>query len=261
MYGKEIQDFKGEEWCSGRVGGDALPSAVMDSKLVVRASDSPFVHAVTLWTIGDDVEGNLACPDGLWDLLMYRGSMGTFLLLTGQTTRAVDLPFHPGDEVLTISFPASTYLTQLPAADRVDGAQTLVQRGPRFELGSDVLEIPSFDNAEDLVTALQRRSLIEQDEFVAAYLAGRPLASSLRSLQRHFHHATGMSPRDFSAIERARRAEIWLREGREASRVALDAGYSDQAHLSRSIKAILGRTPSQIQAESRPQIGARIQDR
>jgi AraC-like DNA-binding protein len=233
----------------------------MYSKQVVRASDSPLVQAVTHWTIGDDAEGHWACPDGLWDLLMYRGSMGTFLLLTGQTTKAVGLPFLPGDEVLTISFKASTYLTKFPAADRVDGAQMLTKRGARFELGSDVLEIPRFDNVEDLVNALERRSLVEHDELVEAYLAGRPLASSLRSLQRHFQHATGMAPRAFHAIARAQRAADWLRDGRQASQVAFDAGYSDQAHLSRSLKTVLGRTPSQIQAEGRAQVGAGIQDR
>jgi len=231
----------------------------MNDKLLVRPSDSPLVHSVTQWTIGDN--SNLACPDGLWDLVVYRGALGTFLLLTGQTTRVVALPFQPGDEVLTVSFKASTYLTPYPASARIDKAEVLTQRGRRFELGSDVLEIPRFDNAEDLVTALQRRNLVATDPLVDAYLASHPMASSLRSLQRHFQRTTGLAPRAFHAIDRALGAADWLREGRSASQVAAEAGYADQAHLSRAIKAILGRTPSQLQAEGLAQVGVRIQDR
>jgi len=49
--------------------------------LKVRASDSPFVKAISHWTIGD--EGNiLACPDGLWDLSFgFKTANGSFLIL------------------------------------------------------------------------------------------------------------------------------------------------------------------------------------
>ncbi|MCA9947639.1 MAG: AraC family transcriptional regulator, partial [Anaerolineales bacterium] len=63
----------------------------------------------------------------------------------------------------------------------------------------------------------------------------------------HFMAVTGMSPRKFSLIERARKAVDLLQTGLPASQVAVDAGYSDQPHLCRSLKAIMGQTPMQIQ--------------
>lgn len=218
----------------------------MKSKLVVRSSDSPLVHSVSHWTIGNE-ENILAFPDGLWDLVVFKQEGRVSLFLTGQTSRAVPLPFAAGDEILTISFKASTFLPFLPATQLLDTAEILETNGRRFQLGWDNLEIPKFDNAEDLVRLLQKRDVIQSDELVSSYLSGHPMAASLRSVQRHFLAVTGMSPRKFFLIERARSAVALLQTGLSASQVAVDAGYSDQPHLCRSLKAIMGQTPLQIQ--------------
>ena len=218
----------------------------MKSKLIVRSSDSPLIHSVSHWTIGSE-EKILAFPDGLWDLVVYKQENRVSLFFTGQTSCAVPLPFAAGDEILTISFKASTYLPFLPATHLLDRAEILEIQGRRFQLGWDSLEIPGFDNAEDLVRLLQKREVIQSDDLVSSYLTGQPMAASLRSVQRHFMAVTGMSPRKFSLIERARKAVDLLQTGLPASQVAVDAGYSDQPHLCRSLKAIMGQTPMQIQ--------------
>ncbi len=221
----------------------------MESRLVTRASDSPLVHSVSMWTIGDEAK-ILACPDGFWDLVVYKKDGETVVLLTGQTTQAVNLPFSEGDEILTISFNPSTFLSFLPARNLVDRAELLERRGDWFNLVSDAVEIPTFDNAEDLVRRLEREELLRSDELVASYVSGHPMAASVRSVQRHFLQTTGMSPRDFFLIERAHRAASLLHSGLSASQVAVTAGYSDQAHLCRSLKRFLGLTPVQIQTGS-----------
>ena len=48
-----------------------------------------------------------------------------------------------------------------------------------------------------------------------------------------------------------------LGQGRRAVDVALDLGYADQPHLTRSLKAIMGKTPGEIAAAPRPLSGAR----
>jgi AraC-like DNA-binding protein len=216
----------------------------MKEILEVRESDSALVQTVTRWTIGDGE--HRACPDGFWDLVFYRSERTSMILLTGQTTRAVPLAFSPGDELLTISFRAGTFLPLIPASGLVDHAEILPERGRRFELGADTLEIPSFENAEDLVRALERRGVLSSDPYVAASMAGRPLAASIRTLQRHFLRTTGLPPRAFEAIDRAHRAASWLRAGDSPSVVAAQAGYADQAHLTRSLKRLLGQTPSEL---------------
>ncbi|HEV7716996.1 MAG TPA: helix-turn-helix domain-containing protein, partial [Steroidobacteraceae bacterium] len=69
--------------------------------------------------------------------------------------------------------------------------------------------------------------------------------------QRHFLYATGMTHTTLKQIERARRATQLLREGVSASDVALEAGYFDQPHLTRSLRHLIGLTPTRIAREER----------
>src|SRR5512142_955550 len=91
----------------------------MESQLTIRQVDSPFVQAVTRWVIGDE-EMSVAAPDGCWDLVVLTQDGTTNMLLTGQTTQAVSLPFAPGDEIMTISFKASVFLSSIPAMAVLD---------------------------------------------------------------------------------------------------------------------------------------------
>ena len=219
----------------------------MESKLTIRQADSPFVEAVTNWVIGDE-DRSIAAPDGCWDLLVLKQDGRTNILLTGQTTRAVALPFAPGDEIMTISFKASAFLTLIPAAAMLDRAMLLPKTRYRFELASDVFEVPTFENAEAFVQSLIKKEQIWQDEAVEEVLRNDPLSYSPRSIQRRFRRATGMTQNYFHQIQRARRAAALLQNGVPAIRVAFETGYADQPHMSRSLKQILGRTPTEIAA-------------
>ena len=93
--------------------------------------------------------------------------------------------------------------------------------------------------------------MIERDAAVVAALQGEPLALSTRTAQRHFLHATGMTHERLRQIDRARLATNLLRDGIAINEVAHEAGYFDQAHLTRSLKALIGLTPSKISREER----------
>lgn len=219
----------------------------MESQLTIRPADSPFVQAVTRWVIGD-ADRDHAVPDGTWDIVVLKQDGQTNVLLAGQTTRAVPLQFNPGDEILTISFKASAFLTFIPAGELLDRGILLTKTSRGFQLAADVFEIPTFDNAEDFVRSLVKKDHICQDEVVEALLADQSPAFSLRSLQRRFLRATGMTHNAYHQIQRARQAAGLLQSGNPASAVAFAAGYADQPHMSRSLKYILGRTPTEIAA-------------
>jgi AraC-like DNA-binding protein len=66
------------------------------------------------------------------------------------------------------------------------------------------------------------------------------------TLSRGFHRVFGLSPASFRAEIRAR--EAWRRIMAGASRLAdlaQELGFSDQAHMSRAVRAITGRPPGQ----------------
>lgn len=59
-----------------------------------------------------------------------------------------------------------------------------------------------------------------------------------------------MSQRTVQQISRARQAMRLLQQGASILDAVHEAGYYDQAHLSRSMKRWLGHTPSQLKAEN-----------
>jgi methylphosphotriester-DNA--protein-cysteine methyltransferase len=69
---------------------------------------------------------------------------------------------------------------------------------------------------------------------------------SIRSRQRKFLQATGLTHGAVSQIDRARYATILLKQGRSILDTVYQAGYSDQPHLTRSLKYYIGQTPAQL---------------
>lgn len=219
----------------------------MKGQFLTRSSDSPLVEAVTHWIIGTD-ESSIAAPDGCWDLVVLKQDGQTNILLTGQTTTAVPLHFAPGDEILTISFKASVFLAFVPSLTLLDQAFLLTKIGSSFRLASDVFEIPTFENADSFARSLMHKGHLCQNEVVKALLTAEPPAYSLRSIQRQFLQTTGMTYKYFRQIQRARQAAALLQTGNSAIDVAYETGYADQSHMSRSLKRILGQTPTVIAA-------------
>ena len=147
---------------------------------------------------------------------------------------------------MTISFKASVFLASIPALAMLDRGILLPTNHHTFQLGSDVFEIPTFDNAEGFVQSLVKKEEISQDVVVEEALMDRLPAYSRRSIQRRFVQATGMTQNYFRQIQRARQAATLLQSGIPGTEVAFETGYADQPHMSRSLKRILGSTPTEI---------------
>jgi AraC-like DNA-binding protein len=217
-----------------------------------RPSDSPFIERV--WSCHSESGGPfLAVASTHWEFVVSRVEGQTHCTLHGPETlpREVDCPAN--GEWFAIRFKAGTYMRSLPVSRLVNGNDVTLPgafRG-RFRLDGFNFEIPDFDNAEVFVEHLLRRGLLTRDDAVAAALAGDDDAMHARTAQRHFLHATGMSHTALKQIDRARRATLLLREGLAPSDVAHEAGYFDQAHLTRSLRRLIGVTPRGIAREER----------
>lgn len=173
----------------------------------------------------------------------------TFLTVRGPETRATIADCPADGEWVGIHFKLGAFMPVLPAGvlrDRND-VRLPAASGRTFSLNGSAWEFPSFENAETFVARLLRKGLIATDPHVQDALHGEPPDLSTRTQQRHFLRATGMTHGTIRQIERARRAASLLRNGGVAiTDVALDAGYFDQAHLTRSLKRFVGQTPAQI---------------
>lgn len=191
----------------------------------------------------------VARPDGTWDLVFRQTGEGLMVLQTGQTDRAVQLPGAAGDRYFNIAFRPEVYMPRRPGAHMANQGHVHALAGPRDCLiDGERLALPTFDNAEQFVMALARRGLIEVDRLVHRATQGGWQRVDDRSLQRHSAHVTGLSPKKLQQILRADAAAALLQRGLRPADVAAELGYTDQAHLTNSLRRILGVTPAQVKA-------------
>jgi AraC-like DNA-binding protein len=115
-----------------------------------------------------------------------------------------------------------------------------------FWLAGSAWQFPDYENAETFVDRLVREGLLLTESVVESALCNQADDLSIRSVQRRFLRATGMSHTEARLIERARDATILLQQGLSIQNVVYKAGYFDQSHLIRDLKRFIGWTPAQI---------------
>jgi hypothetical protein len=118
--------------------------------------------------------------------------------------------------------------------------------GNSFWLKSSVWRLPDYDNADTFVSRLVRTGVLAWDPIIDAVLHHEPPEISPRTVRHRFLRATGLSQQQIQQVTRAQRAEILLRQGRSILDTVDEAGYSDQPHLTRSLKQWIGYTPAQL---------------
>lgn len=217
-----------------------------------RPSDSPFIERI--WQCRSEQAGTfLSVASSNWEIVVTRLDGRITVTLRGPETKVREVHCPAGGEWFAIRFKAGAFMPQLPVANLLDGNDVILPQSSKrsFRLNGSAWEIPDFDNAEAFVARLVHSGVIARDAAVAAALHGEPQALSTRSAQRHFLHATGMTYSALRQIERARHATNLLREGVPIMDTVHEAGFFDQAHLTRSLKSLIGLTPARIAREDR----------
>jgi hypothetical protein len=211
-----------------------------------RGSDHALVQRISHVAYGDDTQDQ-SLPDGCWDLVFMKRQGRLQVLQTGLITRPVALGYEAGDEYLSISFRPGVFMPGVPAGGMLDQGVLRPLANPRsFVLGTQAFEVPDFENADDLVARLAAAGLLVADPVVGRVLQGDDAGTGLRSVQRRFVNATGLTAKQLSQIHRAQAALQQLMHGDAPADVAAACGYADQAHLGNSLKRIMGRTPGEV---------------
>jgi hypothetical protein len=212
-----------------------------------RPSDSPFVERV--WRSWSERAGRLhSIAASNWEMVVSRVGGRTTLTVRGPETAATALDCPADGEWIGIRFRLGTFMPALPAGRLIDRQDvTLPGSRRQFLLDGDAWDYPGFENAEALVARLAERGLIARDRVVEAVADGDDAPTlSLRSTQRRFLRATGLTRSRYLRIERARCATRLLRRGVPILDAVHEAGYFDQAHLGNELKALTGLTPAAI---------------
>ena len=218
-----------------------------------RPSVSPFVE--NIWRTQSKRAGSFISVAAIhWEMVVMRQNGRTILTVRGPETKAAPAPIPENAEFFGITFKLGAFMPHLPASDLVDGEVNLPDAtGKSFWLQRSAWQFPDYENADTFVGRLVHEGLLVREPVVEAALQGQLKELSLRTVQRRFLRATGLTHSTVHQIERARYATALLEQGVSILDTVGQAGYFDQPHLTRSLKHFIGVTPAQITRLSRPE--------
>jgi AraC-like DNA-binding protein len=150
-------------------------------------------------------------------------------------------------EFFGIVFKVGAFMPDMPTLTLVDRGETFPDASSQsFWLKSAAWQFPNYENAETFVNQLLREDLLVREPVVDAVIRQHLPDMSLRSIQRRFLRATGLTYRTMVQTERARRAALLLQGRISILDTVYELGYFDQPHLTKSLKYFIGQTPAQL---------------
>jgi methylphosphotriester-DNA--protein-cysteine methyltransferase len=164
--------------------------------------------------------------------------------------------FHPGGaaqfftQPLHQLFGATAALDDLLPHDDVIRLQAQVA-----EATADRARVAAFEafllsrlrpEPPDPVVAAAVRAIADARGAVQIRTLARALGISQDPLEKRFRRAVGASPKQLASLLRVRQAIDSYRPGTPLTRVALDAGYFDQSHFNRELRAVTGEPPGRF---------------
>ena len=219
-----------------------------------RLSDSAFVERI--WRAESERLGDfLSVAASHWEMVVSKYHDETTVTVRGPETKATSMHVTlVGSEFFGIIFKYGAFIPKLPVGNLVDGDVNLPDASSKsFWLNGSAWQFPNYENADTFVERLVREDLLVCDPMIEPVLRDEPQELSPRSVQRRFVQATGLTRSSIRKIERARYATMLLGQGVSIFDTVEQAGYSDQAHLTRALKYLIGKTPTQIINKTEPE--------
>ncbi len=222
----------------------------MSTVFEYRLSDSPYIEIIWRGQFDDDYAP--VCPaDVRWNLLFSKYNNGEVqVTVEGATTQHVPKYRPIGAEFLVIKFRQGVFMPNLPVANLVNRDALLAgAANNRFCLNDFTWQLPDFENVESFVDRLVKEDILLCDPIIAGTLENKVLDVSSRTIRRRFLRSTGLTPKLIEQIERAQQAQTLLENGISILDAVYELGYSDQPHMTRSLKRFIGQTPGEILAQ------------
>lgn len=214
-----------------------------------RTSDSPLVDSI--WSNHSEQASTFtSVAVSNWEIVVTKQLGRTSLTVRGPETKATPAYCPPDAEFFGIVFKVGTFMPHLPMTTLMDRQDLELpdSSSQSFWLQGAAWEYPTFENADVFVNRLVREGLLVRDPVVDAALQDQPQDLTIRSVRRRILRATGMTLSDIRMIDRARHAAALIQQGRSILDTVFEADYFDQPHLTRALKAFIGKTPAQLAA-------------
>lgn len=206
------------------------------------------------WVVDGPPEPVLVLPDGCMDLIEMSGRI---MVAGPDTTASVNyrgqesfagLRFRPG---------ALPRLLGVPAAELRDSRIPLSDLGVKCARDRSLIELATAlacDERAGETTPWPMPQLRHITETLAAGAAVAAVAAdagwSTRTLQRHCTAVYGYGPAMLRRILRFRRALRLLDDGAATADAAAAAGFADQPHLHREVRALTGMSLAKLRQDS-----------
>ena len=219
-----------------------------------RASASP--HLSRVWRAYSREEGNfLSVAYPQWEMVVSRGGGETNLTIRGPETFVSKARVPADGQWVGMRFRTGVTMPSQPGHRLAGSGLTLPSAGRNgFWLDGAIWEAPTFDNADDFVARLVRAGLLVQDPLVMRVQQGEGLRAATRTIQRRFVGSTGLTRKAIQTIERAHAAVNKLRNGVSIHDTVAALKFSDQPHLTRSLRRLIGLTPAQLTSRAAMQL-------
>jgi AraC-like DNA-binding protein len=219
-------------------------------------------HVACVWTSVS--RGVAIFPDGCVDLVWQ----GSRLVVAGPATGPVDSTIPIGERVVGVRFrigvagaalglPAGEFAeASVPAAEIWEASVDERIAAGGLPALLDVVRERVAGAPLDPLARAAALAMARPDARVDAL--GSALGVSERQLRRRFADAVGYGPKTLARVLRFQRFLALAPAGEELARLALSAGYADQAHLTRECRRLAGRTPAELIRAGAPAAGERL---
>jgi AraC-like DNA-binding protein len=209
-----------------------------------RLSASPLVERI--WRTQSEKAGSfMSQAVSNWEMVVWSYEGKTNVTLRGPETKATVADAPAEAEFLGIQLKLGAFMPHLPTVKRINNGLDLPNATSQsFWLNGSAWRFPNFEDVDVFVNRLERNGLLLQDPIVKAVLQNEKTSVSSRTVRRRFLQATGLTPKVIQQIERAKEAAGLLGQGSPIADVVYQTGFSDQPHLTRSLKHFLGLTPA-----------------
>jgi AraC-like DNA-binding protein len=220
-------------------------------------------HVLCVWSqaigAGETVHRHRVLPDGCADLVWIGEAPA---VVAGPARGPVIVPLAPGTIVVGVRLrPGAAAVLGPPASALSDRDTPLADIWGHDPVSGCIAEQGSIEaRLATAQTALASRladagrpdrSIVAATRWLARHPAGRIedlagfLDTSPRRLHRRFVAAIGYGPKTFQRVLRLQSALALAGRSRHGGLAALaaEAGYADQAHMSRELKALTGLSP------------------
>jgi AraC-like DNA-binding protein len=238
---------------------DVAGTAPGDRELVLPTGASHVVirldHPLCLYATADAEEGRTV------GMAVVGGARSSaYVRDVSRPSRSVGAQLRPGAAGLLLGAPADLLAERHTPLDAVWGAFAGELRGRLCAEREPARRLDLFEAA--LVARLPKVRGIHPAvahalaRFADADAAGDAIGEvvdevgcSHRRFIALFHGAVGLTPKVYCRVRRLQRALSGV-GARPLAEVAVDAGYSDQAHMSREFRALAGVTPREYRARA-----------